>query len=462
MITQLEFKNFKAWEHFGPLRLAPLTILFGANSSGKSSVAQLLLMLKQTAESPDRKMVFNVGNERTATELGSFYDFVFEHDETRKVSIELEWTLPSTQKLRDSYAMKVYSGDRLRFHTEAGLTGDNSTLVVEQLKYTFGDLKERGFSAGMRRTEDPKAPYELTEKGYDFVRNVGRQWPITDPVKCYGFPDELLNYYQNGDVARSLNLGFEQLFQTIYYLGPMRDKFIRQYKWTGEAPEHVGWKGENTIAAILAAKNRSIGRGRGSPRKPFLELIADWLLKMGLIESFEVKQIAPKRREYEVLVKTPGTKNAVNVTDVGFGISQFLPVLAQCYYAPHNSIILIEQPEIHLHPAAQAWLADLFIDVIHSKEDRKDRNIQLIIESHSEHFLRRLQLRIAEREFSREEVAAYFFHPGKKGAALSELDVDIFGNIRNWPDKFFGDTMADAVAMTEAQMERLKKGERPQ
>ena len=461
MITQLEFRNFKAWEHFGPVRLAPLTVFFGANSSGKSSVAQLLLMLKQTAESPDRKMVFNVGNDKSAADLGSFYDFVFEHDETRKVSIELEWSLASSQRLKDSYAIKTYVGSRMRFFTQAGISGGDATVAVDELRYVFGDLKKRGFCVGMKRTNDPKAPYELTHKGYDFVRNVGRQWPITDPVKCYGFPDELLNYYQNGDVARSLNLGFEQLFQSVYYLGPLRDRFVRQYKWTGEAPEHVGWKGENTIASILAAKNRSINKGQGSPRKPVLEFIASWLLKMGLIESFEVKQIAPKRREYEVLVKTPGTNNPVNVTDVGFGISQFLPVLVQCYYAPHNSVILIEQPEIHLHPAAQAWLADLFIDVIRSWENGKERKIQLIIESHSEHFLRRLQRRIAEKKFDRDDVAAYFSQPGKHGAKLEELDVDLFGNIRNWPDKFFGDTMEDAVAMTEAQMERLKKGERP-
>jgi len=146
---------------------------------------------------------------------------------------------------------------------------------------------------------------------------------------------------------------------------------------------------------------------------------------------------------------------------VGFGNAQFLPVLVQCYYAPPDSVILIEQPEIHLHPSAQAWLADLFIDVIRSWERGRAKNVQLIIESHSEHFLRRLQRRIAERSFAREEVAAYFFKPGQNGASLEELDVDIFGNIRNWPEKFFGDTMEDAVAMTDAQMERIRQGEKP-
>ena len=95
-------------------------------------------------------------------------------------------------------------------------------------------------------------------------------------------------------------------------------------------------------------------------------------------------------------MRTKGSKDWVDLPDVGFGISQVLPVLVQCFYAPPRSIIVIEQPEIHLHPSAQSALADVMIDVINSKENGNDRNIQLIIETHSEHFLRRLQRRIAE------------------------------------------------------------------
>jgi predicted ATPase len=110
MITQLGFTNFKAWEKFGPVRFAPLTVLFGANSSGKSSVAQFLLMLKQTAESPDRKLVFNIGNPKTAVDLGSFHEMVFEHDETRKIGVDMQWALPKRLKLTDSYAQKALAG----------------------------------------------------------------------------------------------------------------------------------------------------------------------------------------------------------------------------------------------------------------------------------------------------------------------------------------------------------------
>jgi predicted ATPase len=139
---------------------------------------------------------------------------------------------------------------------------------------------------------------------------------------------------------------------------------------------------------------------------------------------------------------------------VGFGISQLLPVIVQCFYARPGSILILEQPEIHLHPRVQASLADLFVEAIHAREDGRDRRLQLLVESHSEHFLRRLQRRIAEEKLSPEEVAIYFCEPGSNGSTLRELDVDPYGNIRNWPDHFFGDEIGDLAAMAEASIER--------
>ena len=144
----------------------------------------------------------------------------------------------------------------------------------------------------------------------------------------------------------------------------------------------------------------------------------------------------------------------MDLPDVGFGISQVLPVLVQCYYAPMGSIILMEQPEIHLHPRAQALLADVMIDVIHSRENGKPRNIQLIIETHSEHFLRRLQRRIAEQSLSDKELAVYFANVEHNPARLEPLKLDLFGNILNWPDNFFGDEMEDITAQTKASLQR--------
>ena len=114
----------------------------------------------------------------------------------------------------------------------------------------------------------------------------------------------------------------------------------------------------------------------------------------------------------------------------------------------------MEQPEIHLHPSAQSDLADVMIDVINSRENGLDRNIQLIIETHSEHFLRRLQRRIAENAVPREKVSAYFADITTVPASLKTLDIDIFGHILNWPDKFFGDEMLDITEQAKAALKK--------
>ena len=178
---------------------------------------------------------------------------------------------------------------------------------------------------------------------------------------------------------------------------------------------------------------------------------------MSLIEEFRVKPISEQRQEYEVKIRTKGSEDWVDLPDVGFGISQVLPVLVQCFYAPAGSIILMEQPEIHLHPNAQSALADVMIDVINSRENGADRNIQLVIETHSEHFLRRLQRRIAEEKVSQEKVSAYFANVSKAPATLEALELDEFGNVLNWPEHFFGDEMGDIVQQAKAAIERRKK-----
>lgn len=170
---------------------------------------------------------------------------------------------------------------------------------------------------------------------------------------------------------QELNLAQEQLFSALYYLGPLRTKAERLYTWGGTTPESVGFTGEHTVAAILAAKDRKISLGYKMHTKPLAELIAGKLQAMGLIDAFQVNPISDGRQEYEVRVRTRGSRDWVDLPDVGFGVSQVLPVLVQCFYAPPGSIILMEQPEIHLHPNAQSALADVMIDAINARENGK-------------------------------------------------------------------------------------------
>lgn len=452
MLKSLRIQNFKGWKDTGTIRMAPISLFFGANSSGKSSIGQFLMMLKQTVESPDRKAVFYPGGKNSAVQLGSYQEMVFHRDPENMIVFDYRWTLSSPLKIKDPLSDKVFTGESVEFQAEVGLSDkDQHTLNVERFTYRFLTKdEEESFRVGLDKQPDKKAEYKATAEKYNLIRQKGRPWSFKGTVRFYGFPDEMVAYHQNADFVQDLTLTHEKLFRSLSYLGPLRTKAERLYSWTGIEPESVGYAGENTVAAILAARNRKISLGYKRTAKPFEEIIALKLKEMSLIEEFRVNPISEQRQEYEVKVRTKGSTDWVDLPDVGFGVSQVLPVLVQCFYAPPGSIILMEQPEIHLHPNAQSALADVMIDVINSKENGADRNIQLVIETHSEHFLRRLQRRIAEDSVPQEKVSAYFANISKTPATLEPLQIDIFGNIQNWPENFFGDEMGDITEQAKA------------
>ena len=454
MLTKLRIRNFKAWKDSGEIRLAPLTVLFGTNSAGKTSIPQLLLLLKQTAEAPDRRRALHLGDSRTVVDAGTFDDVVHHHDVRRPLEFELQWQLPERVVVRDPFSEQTIGGDELGF--VARLRADERHQpIVEVFEYRLVDGGSSPLAIGLHRRRD--GTYDLKARGYRPVRQQGRAGPLPPPIRFYGFPDETSASYRNVAFASDLVLQIERLLRGIYYLGPLRESPKRLYLWSGETPEHVGERGDRAIEAILAASDRRFSLGAGQRRKPLASLVADRLKEMGLIQDFRIESLGGHRKEFEVLVRTAPRLPFVRLTDVGFGVSQVLPLIVELFYVPPRSIVIFEQPEIHLHPKVQANLADLFVDAIRARENGVERHCQFIIESHSEHFLRRLQRRIAEEKLSNEEAALYFVRGEQANASLHELDVDAFGNIRNWPEDFFGDDMADLVARSEAQARRARR-----
>ncbi|MEM6457640.1 MAG: DUF3696 domain-containing protein [Acidobacteriota bacterium] len=462
MFTHLHLRNFKAWRDTGPIRLAPLTVFFGVNSSGKTSLGQLLLMLQQTIESPDRQRVLHTGDHNTAVELGTFEDFVYAHDVARDIEIDFAWKLPKRLRVDNPLdPAQAFSGRQMGFEARIGRvpSGEsNGRLVVHDLAYSLAsDGGNNGDPLVVRMTRDDSARYALAAEPYALKQPRGRPPRMPAPNRFYGFPDEAVAYYQNSDFIQDFALALEQQFRDLHYVGPLREYPARTYLWSGEVPHDVGRRGERAVEAILAAQARQISPGSRRHYKAFQEVIARWLRALGLIETFNAAPIAEGRKEYEVRVQTARTAQEVHLTDVGFGVSQVLPVVVQCFYVPHDAVVLFEQPEIHLHPKVQAGLADLFVEAIHAREDSRDRNLQLIVESHSEHFLRRLQRRVAEGAVTPDDVALYVCRPGQNGAVIEPLQLDLYGNIANWPEHFFGDEMGDLVAMANAAEARQQQ-----
>ena len=452
LLTELRLVNFKGWQDTGHIRLAPLTVFFGRNSSGKTSLLQALLMMKQTAESLDPRQVLDFGSSNSYVDLGTYRDVVWNHGLGQDIRLEFKWQ--AAEEIHLEIGNLVTEADKFGFSVEVGeaaaLRPERlGELTVQSMEYSIGEEGKR--RVGMHRVQS--GGYELTTSGMKLTRRRGRpSITLPEPVKCYGFPEAVFNSYQNAEFLAELSLIFDDLMSSISYVGPLRERFHRSYQWSGSSPESVGPRGERAIAAILAARRekRKMGRRQtqGRPYRSFEENLGHWLQRLGMIDSFVVQEIAKGRDLYELNVTVSGSDTQVAVTDVGFGVSQVLPVLVQVFYAPSGSQVILEQPEIHLHPAAQSELGDVLIAAL------RDNNVQLIVETHSEHLLRRLQRRVAEEVVSNDEVALYSVDTSHGASGIQELTIDSYGNIANWPANFFGDEIGDLGAMTDAALAR--------
>lgn len=454
MLRSLSISNFKSWRHIDSLELAPLTGLFGTNSSGKSSLLHLLLLLKRTAGSTDKGQILDFRKPPEGIDFGSFPEILYRHDLAKSLGFKLDWNPRSPVTIKDPYSDSfiVNNAKSIQFQCEIKQVGDGNQ-IVEQMEYCVGGHK-------FRLTRDPeRREYQLGHEGegFRFVRAVGRPWNLPSPVRFFRFPDQTSFRFQNSSFLAALESDFQSLLDSIYHLGPLRDLPSREYGWTGGEPSDLGPRGERWIHALLAARKRGAYISPGYRRKKITleQRVALWLQQLGLIHSFTVEPIAKDSGLYKVKVQSDSRSTPVLIPDVGFGVSQILPVLIILYYVPEGSVVLLEQPEIHLHPSVQSGLADVLLDAV------KNRNIQVVIESHSEHLLHRLTRRVAEDSVNPSDLALYFVSLDKDRAAVTNrLVLNMFGEVENWPKDFFGDDIGDLAAAASSAAKRKLLGNR--
>ena len=133
------------------------------------------------------------------------------------------------------------------------------------------------------------------------------------------------------------------------------------------------------------------------------------------------------------------------------GVSQVIPVIVAALFAQPGHIVIVEEPESHLHPLAQRKLAELLAQV------SKERNVQFIVETHSEHLFRRMQTLIAKQQITPKDAAMYFVERQGKSARMRPLELDEFGRVKNWPDAFFGDALGETREQTALAIQHAKE-----
>jgi len=425
MFTSLCLTNFKAWRETGMIALTPVTMLLGTNSSGKSSLIQSLLLLKQTAQSPDRSIYLNLGGD----EVNDFFNFG-DFDDVLKLGTR------SPRQFSIGFTFQTCENSRVpsgRFSCSYGQTADGGAVIQRLALSTTGHC--------FRATRREKGSFAIFVDDEAQPRAKGQHLA---PERSIALPAEAIAVLGNeGAMAEDLSLAIRRELENIIYLGPLRRKPERDYVWNKTIPGQIGSDGHRAIDVLLAS-----ALTKGDKQYEVLTGVSSWLTRMKVADKLEIKQLGRSTR-YQVVIHKDGV--VANLRDVGIGISQVLPVLVVAHYAPAGSTIILEEPEIHLHPLAQSVLAELFVALSQA------RNIQFIVETHSEHLFRRMQTLIAKRETSADQVAMFFVERVANNSILRKLEVDDFGRVNNWPKYFFGDALGETREQARLMFARQQR-----
>lgn len=422
------------------------------------------LIVSKQQISIDGKCVF----ESFANENNRTYKVYSSYDSGKREFSDVNYTItcsrsaetsflclpPNKDVLRESIKQQYFpksdiniNDERKRFYAEDMLFAETDDEEILKFRKMLRANMAMSLVAGpigipmgaliMKKEKEKFKKYIEEKIGSESTEDELRFWMIND---CFSFFYELID---------SVNLMFRNEMSMLSYIGPFRQSPERIYRDTGSHQKKVGVKGENASNVLIDDYYKN---------KALIDNISDWLFK-ALGYRLVVTNVADGY--FQLLLED---KNGIrsNISDVGYGISQILPIVTQAlvsvpsedFFSKNNTlseISIIEQPELHLHPAAQAELAELFVACV---SENKNRN--LLIETHSEHFIRKLQVLIADPncKISNEDVAVFYIDKDDSGAAtLDELRILPNGKFeKRWPTGFFDKAHELSMALLKASI----------
>ncbi|MBN1900688.1 DUF3696 domain-containing protein [Candidatus Sumerlaeota bacterium] len=410
-ITKIIIRGFKSIYERQEIDIRPLTILAGANSSGKSSVIQPILLLKQTIEAP---------SDPGALLLDG----------------------PNVRFTKAEQLISHILGKNVLNGFTAGLEIDNES----RLEIEFKREKKTGYdvSSMLYSSNTEKKPTKITpEMSHDdivkllptlakFNQNIDKtetQW-IVIRKKCF-LSFELFRVSDKKKIGSFGNYGivygsnFIPHIEALIHLPGLRGNPRRTYPKSAMGPLFPGTF-ENYAASIISewqAKNDDRLKQLGAALE---EMGLTWKVKAERLDDTQV-EIRVGRLTHG---KRGGASDLVSIADVGFGVSQSLPVVTALIAAKPDQIVYLEQPEIHLHPNAQRKLA-------HILKNAAERGVIVIIETHSSLLLREIQTLVAAGSLDKDLVKLHWFQRQDDGLSkIHSAELDENGAFGDWPEDF--------------------------
>jgi AAA15 family ATPase/GTPase len=503
-LEAIRLHNFMAFADTGWIELKPISLLFGKNSSGKSAIIRSLLLLRQSVEASDKTGKPLVFFSRDGIDSGSFVETVHKHDPNRAMVFrfrcrfnDLLQYLPKDENGKtalDKLRKKI--NERREQHGKAPIKPDDPLNWLE-VSLSFRWIEEKNKDSAERKTADPAAirldaPWAWLEGQErvtifgleklldqeaigatgrewwlwsDVLTNPEKAWPplnlkssergfwpaITDPKLFLNHPD-LEDFEFVSDLLEATRQVVTDFLTSFKYLGPLRPEPERLYAKNKLAVIEWQQRGWGAFVDFL----------RYEADQSKFEEIDHWLVQLGLGEKINPPEAAQNTSKElaifgKVTLEEKKGSEPINLKDVGFGTAQVLPVVIQTVLAPKDTLVIIEQPELHLHPSAQAVLADLFIQ-------KSREGVRFLVETHGESLFLRFRRRLAETSgkvsqaeqfyLEQENFKAHFVDRSEGESNLDLLQFDQWGDYTHRPIRFgdfFGQDFEELVKMKQAR-----------
>ena len=445
MIKTLRLAKFKAFKELDDINISPLTVILGKNSCGKSSILHSLLLLKQTVESGNKKSALNLD--------GKYLRF-------SNLS-EISHGLPAPQNAKIKYSIGVVNWSGQSSFIQIGIKNerdDNSYHpVVDYVKTTSS-----GKSIDYGKLNIEKIKKFAKNKGDEFlIKYLDEHSFLAGSISYNNFLPEYFDVKKQDsenknsisnvrlpveyliDDADSLSM-LRQSLENIKYLSPVRAIPQRAYIHYANDAFDLSEDGSNSAHVMWGRRNQKV-KWKGEELK-LTDAVNKCIKCMGLAQEIEPSKTG--KLIYQIKVKIPIKSKSVTIADVGFGYSQIIPIVLTGLLNDSRNLMLIEQPEIHLHPSSCANLADLFLGFV---SDGKS----FLVETHSQDLINRLRLRVIEDPSLKDKINIVFIDTDDSGASVArQYSIDENGGFPEWPTGFLDESEKAARAIIKARVGR--------